>query len=656
MPQSESVAPGPLLPAGFRAVPVHVANDDVPLRICAVLADKPAAGEGPLIRLRVTCDANVFLGCLGDRGGVIHEWLELWVQDVDGLAASLPAARNNFSNRALDERWQQQTHAIAKTGRTRLYQTGWEAKPHAPVLLDLAGQSAKTLADGNGAAWSPARSDDELKAAGLPAYADSLHRYLVRKDAGGAPVFLPVTTAAPANDKCVERKSVVPEGGAPVFNFAGGLQRVVPFAPFELGEFADLLGGKPWKGFPLGKQTLLLHGEYQGLDDWQKIQQSGHHLFLGQKGRAGCIVEAFHLKVQLLAAIIRVIRDTVYETQVPMLNIDATTFRVSLAEVGRMLPLFWTSAVSLAKTGDAFALPVSGTEAQYFIRPGATGESIFLPQGIHRFLEGTGTVRLRKVTEERGRGVVEGTLVIEDQSGFSPHDLFWLRLAVGQGRVDLYVHCYTEDGLAKGEVRFRSVEQMFGADAVAALKSAEGVAFPRTPYQMVPLLSTPCDLYSLGVLAARILLVNGDNTLPVALDSLLSLARQSGDGAGEGRPASERVRTLFSSDERFVKAIGAHRLVHEGLSPADAAAILPAELWHELLGILIRLFPGAAPDSFRRDFGDAPPGALETVFNEPLEALDALLVKTRSLIVIDWTTNREIRSVIDEIAAVATQK
>ena len=106
---------------------------------------------------------------------------------------------------------------------------------------------------------------------------------------------------------------------------------------------------------------------------------------------------------------------------------------------------------------------------------------------------------------------------------------------------------------------------------------------------------------------------------------------------------------LLAKDARYAEAMGPHRVVHEELSPPQAAALLPPELWHELLGILLRLFPAMGPDSFRRDFGDAPAGALETVFDEPLAALEALLVRTRSLIVIDWTANREIRSVIDSI-------
>jgi hypothetical protein len=38
--------------------------------------------------------------------------------------------------------------------------------------------------------------------------------------------------------------------------------------------------------------------------------------------------------------------------------------------------------------------------------------------------------------------------------------------------------------------------------------------------------------------------------------------------------------------------------------------------------------------------GDAPSLALETVFNQPLE-LETILIRSRSLIVIDWGANRK---------------
>jgi len=46
-----------------------------------------------------------------------------------------------------------------------------------------------------------------------------------------------------------------------------------------------------------------------------------------------------------------------------------------------------------------------------------------------------------------------------------------------------------------------------------------------------------------------------------------------------------------------------------------------------------------------------PSLALETIFNRPLAELERLLVRSRSLIVIDWKFNREIHSAINEYLA-----
>jgi len=58
------------------------------------------------------------------------------------------------------------------------------------------------------------------------------------------------------------------------------------------------------------------------------------------------------------------------------------------------------------------------------------------------------------------------------------------------------------------------------------------------------------------------------------------------------------------------------------------------------------MFPGAGPDSTCRDYGDAQPGGIHKVFDRATKDVDDLLVRTRSLIVIDWRFNREIHAVI----------
>jgi hypothetical protein len=148
------------------------------------------------------------------------------------------------------------------------------------------------------------------------------------------------------------------------------------------------------------------------------------------------------------------------------------------------------------------------------------------------------------------------------------------------------------------------------------------------------------------VLAVRALLVDDEATLAVSLDEVLSLARQVASEHKPDVPLGQRVRAIFEKDARYANSLGCHRLVREKIEPAAAAQLLPANLWHDTLGAILRFFPGMGPDSICKDFGDAPSLALETVFNQALEELEKLLVRSRSLIVIDWNANREIHGAI----------
>jgi hypothetical protein len=203
--------------------------------------------------------------------------------------------------------------------------------------------------------------------------------------------------------------------------------------------------------------------------------------------------------------------------------------------------------------------------------------------------------------------------------------------------------------LAQGEARFRTVAQSLPAEVVSALRAAEGVSFARSPFEVVPLLSTPCDLYALGVLAVRTFLVNPQNSLAVALDEVLSLARRVSTEQKADSPLPARIAAILNSDPRFAKSLAPHRLVQEPMEPMAALELLPPEMWYHTLACIVRLFPGVGPDSYCKDYGDAPALALEVVFNKPLEDLEQLLVRSRSLIVIDWSSNREVHSAIRDV-------
>ena len=73
------------------------------------------------------------------------------------------------------------------------------------------------------------------------------------------------------------------------------------------------------------------------------------------------------------------------------------------------------------------------------------------------------------------------------------------------------------------------------------------------------------------------------------------------------------------------------------------------DLWLEALSILLRLFPGAGPQSYCQSFGDVSPLALETVFDSPKQELENLLLRVRSLLTPSTCANEEIAAAIQKL-------
>jgi hypothetical protein len=639
------------LPEGYVAIPVSQAETGAALRICVLVRQTPDPVAGPLVLLRDLYDAKVYLGCVTDAAERVREWLEVWVQDTQGLEASLPAHRESISNLSLDARWLKEAESFRQLGSTGCLWTGWESAHPPPTMLNVSQSRPVYLADERGTAWALCCDDAVLQAHGLPPYSTSLSRYLHQPAAGANTLFAVVTPGAPATTATKPLADVIVGAGEHLaFNAQGGLMMALDFAPLAFEEYVELLRSNSWPGIAHGKKRIMPGGVYDALIDWEQSKQIEAHLFLGSHGKAGRFLETFHLKLQLLLEVLRQARAFTENHQVPFLNLAADSFRVSLKQVGTGLPLLWTAQCSLVKPSAAFALPVETSDFSYFIRARSAGTSIYLPEGLSEPLQGSGQVRIRKVlAPEQGRTVLEGTLIPQEMIKVSPHDLLWMRLPLTSGRVDLYGHLYAAESLAQGEIRFRTLAQRFPEATVAALRASEGISFARSPFEVVPLLSSPCDLYSLGVLAVRTLLVDEKNTLGVALDEILSMARELAAGHNPEVPLGTRIRAVLEREKRYAESLGPHHLSKEVLDPETALRLLPLEFWCDTLGLLVSLFPSQGPDSFCRDYGDAPALALETVFNKPLEILEALLVRSRSLIVIDWGYNREIHSAIRQV-------
>ena len=628
----------PSIPTGFVAVPISASQVGLPLRICVAAR---AAAAGGLVALEDTLDARVLLGCVVDAGSRVHQWLEIWVQSVANVLGAPSALRGSLSNSVLDRRWQETGGALTCLTAADLFQTGWEAEPAPPTWIDP--KAAQPLHPTDAAThkrWLLCRDESALAEAGLPPYATTLHRYLYLPEHPSATPFVAITPNSPTNDRVQPLETLFP-GRADLLPLTlGGLLRVRRLSPLTFDELVDLLGGRATP--TTATRVPREFAPRLTVDDAGTDGQAW--LFMGRHGRWGRVIESLHLKLRALSDVVRSVRTLVQLTQRPLLNLHSGQFKVRLGDPAAALPWLWSAAVALADSGDAVALQIPGSDARYFTAARAPASPGFQPPQLGSSSRGQGTVRVRKVFPELAEGlVIEGTLESQEKVQAARNDLVWLRLTIPDAPLDLYARVDATAAMAAGEWRFRTVGQRLAPRQLAQLK--EGLAAPAT-FEVIPVLSTPVDLYSLGVLAARLFLVNGEAPLALAVDDILSLARAVANQHDAHSPLGLRVRAIVESDARWLKSLGPQRLMWQGLSPQQALEMVPLDLWTDVLAMIVAMFPGVGPDSAARDYGDAPPGALHRVFDRATADLDKLLLRSRSLIVIDWRYNREIHSIV----------
>jgi hypothetical protein len=635
---------------GYRVISLRAQDREAPIAIC-LFVRTDSSESPPFILLRETMDASIYLGCVADRTGHPKAWVEIWVQNIDRVAFSFRAQLEPLTNSVLDRRWIERVAMFRTVKRGSILETGAESRHPVPVLIDgQHGTVVHPVDPGTQRSFALCEDEKALETASLPSYASTLHRYLWNGPGVDRPVFLAVTSGAP-----------LPPGVRPVTDFfkglyplnpGGGLLLVRPFAPLALTEFADMLSGKTWPGFQCGKEVVRLGPPYAKLADAEEILYRGGHLFSGRSGKAGRLLEVFHLKLNLVLQAFEETRAAIQFQQLPFLVLGAESFRLQLSELGTGLPLFWSAQVDLAESNCALTISVAASEARYFIPPELPGPSIYRPQTRSLRARGSATMRVRRIFPPTPAGIVlEATLAADERLHVTASDLIHVRLPVAGGRADLYGRVDESEALAKGETRFRTLPQTLPEWVLHGLEELAGAPVAHASFEILPLLTSPCDMYALAVLAIRVLLVDDENTLAIAVDEMLSLAREAAIEHKPDVPLGERLQAIVERDPRWASSLGPHRLIRDEGIRRSAARVIPADLWWETIGVLIRLFPGTGPDSFCKDLGDAPSSALEQIFEDPISQLNLLLLRSRSLVVADWNQNLEIHDAIYEVIA-----
>jgi hypothetical protein len=635
------------IPEGCAAIPLSADQKEAALKVSLVVKAPAGRNAGSLVRLRSTLDSEVFLACLADASGQILAWLELWLQSTAVLRNTLLAQRVFLSNAVLDDRWHRRVQAFDQLGTAEKVTTGWETSPPLPTFLDVGAMSPVHPKDEQtGAYWQLCRDEGILQSHGLPPYAGSLHRYLYLPDLGSETPLVPVTEEAPTNDRTRPLAEICPNHAKLIpFNPAAGLLLVTKHYAMDLEGFLDLLGGAdlhPESSRPA--HVIDVHPD-PGRDGGA-IHYPGR-LFFEAQGKYSRLIEVFHLKLVLLSNLVASVHAVVRCVQQPLLNLSSESFQVEVDRSPGPLPFLWTACPRLVEPGHALAMHVGATDLTYYASPLLGETSVYRPAVTSLAAGGRALVRIRKTpSESRTTATVEGTLATQERLELGESDLVILQLPLASGPLSLCAHAKRDSALAADEYRFRTLSRSLDDGQIEAIRSAQGVPLPGVPYEVIQPLSSPCDLYSLAIVAIRTLLVGRGTSLPIAVDEMLSLARQVQAGPDPAEPLPVCVERVFRSDPRWLQSVGPHHLTEEEIAPEDALSLVPPDLWWSALAMIVRMFPGLGPASSCRDYGDARAGGLHLVFERTLSDLSELILKTRYLVTPDLKSDRQIAAVI----------
>jgi hypothetical protein len=638
--------------SGLVLVPIHRPLPEAPLTLCAFYRQGSEPGQGGFVLLREVPGSRVYLGGVCDAAGRVQQALEIWVQEPALEDATLATHQAPLDNASFDQRWWMEFERTRSTLPETVLIIGMEEKNPSPILVkQLPSSDGSPFAQVEPAPWRLCQDDALLRSAGLPAYTGSSHRYLYNPASPGQTTLLALTKDAPLNNKVQGAEHLLEASGvAAVFNPHAGLVRATRYSPLELENYLQVLEGRPWPAPESASEPMLAGTVYDALRVWSTSRTGSSFLFHPNGSSAGRYYEVFFLKSAALRELFRAARDYVKAHQLPFLNLTPASFRVSLTEVGSQFPALWTARTALARPGQSQPLDLRIADQKYFVRVGKAEPSPFLPEGLGAHSFGIGSVRIRNVTVQPEGVVLEGTLVAEDYLGLSPNDLLWFKLPLGEERLQFFAQVYTSEIVGPKEGRFRTVPAQHSDKVVAALKRSVGTAFQRSPYEIWPLLSSPCDLFSLGVIATRLLLANSSSSLPIILDEVLSLAQHFSKDSTSTESVLAELKRLVAKDQRNLDLISPHALFESGDSPEQARAKVPWELWLNSIALLLRLFPGFGPQSYCHSLGDVRPDALETVFEPALRELDTLVSRMRGLLIPSPAADQEIASIIlDEL-------
>jgi hypothetical protein len=431
---------------------------------------------------------------------------------------------------------------------------------------------------------------------------------------------------------------------------------LLPLEVMELhyDEMSDLLGGAPWQvvkdrirqASAPGRETAVA-----GLDSvfTSPIQWIYRH---DKTGRFA--LEVLHLKVGLFRQLCRGLREYHARCKEPHLDVSPTQAMVDVVPAGVSLPARWGCRARLIGVAGPHRFPTAGSPPGALpdlLVPATDADRIFVSPMVKKAEFGREeslrvTVRSMKADGDRVR--LEGSASSERarMEGVQPGDVIRLIPASGAGALEGLTLWGTVDSPEERGIRFTAfLEASSGVDATKKPGDFDaGIA-------MFPRFQVPVDLYGLGMLLFRTLLVNDATDLLAVDDAVQRVLKKLGLWLeGKRSPAAARVAgELMPIVEREKEVFSSPAVLYLQEDRDERPRALPTRLWSDVLLFGFKLLTAIEGFSFATGHADCPPDHPEGMMDLVMTELAGLEDRVRIELFSKADRDREITDVVNEL-------
>lgn len=645
----------------FVTVPLD-ASEESSVRLSLIVRKESDPAEGSFCRLRQLTDANVYLGCFTDRSGHILKWLELWVRNYDNIADKLHEnAFDVINNKILDERWERQKHILELSKASHVYKTSLDTQMEYSLHVDTYNKKVGFVKDATSKThWKICKEDDMLKRLELAPYSTSIHRYLYLENMGAESDFLPITPNAPQNAKTKPLEEGI--GGRSTllpFNSYGGAIIVREVAPMMVDGYLNVLVGKAWKGVGQGKSKLMPSGIYREISDETSVGYAAGRLVSTRQGQRTWKLESLFLKVRLFYEMISQVKACVELDQKPFFSLELSSFGISIPSASPTSPFLWDATVVMNQTSDAIAFSVEkqsdldSRETTYYRTFRPLTASIYRPGALAQHRTLMAEVTLLKIDRDRDTGLYEitGSMRSSDiqAHGVLGRHFYFIDYSVRGKRMRLVAEMTEVDARVADKIQFKTLKLPLTSEQQLVLESFIGVEQVGVYCEIFPVLGTPCDLYSLGVIGLEVLFSGSDLALAQLKDQLRTLANACMD-LNEEESLVERIVQTFESEPNLRETLMPKTL---GLASSgkDNMGLPPEErIWEGLLSIIMKMLSGLLKqESYSPSLSNENNFRITHVFDQPLRDLGRYMSILRSLNLGDTQSTKLVGEILDEM-------